>query len=275
MDFRKYLDKSAGQLDREVDEILQQQINKAKVIDQKLAPLLNAFAKSCQGGKRIRGALVKLGYELAVVFPFGGPRKSEDILKIGAAYEILHTAILIHDDIIDQSLVRRGKPSLYQALGGNHYGVSQAISLADYGFFLAFKIIADTNAAEVFSQIVMDTAFGQMLELKKANPLLVMKLKTARYTIAGPLKMGAILAGASPKLVRELGEFGENLGIAFQIKDDILDSEVDWLGGINNAKKAAEKYKNKALEILSRITKDKKMSKLLEQMAKYLIEREK
>lgn len=268
MDFDKYLKITAKKLNKEVDKVLKQQLRLADKTDKKLIPLLKAFAKSCQGGKRIRGALVNLGYQLAA-------GKSEEIIRIGAAYEILHTAILIHDDIIDQSLTRRDQPSLYQALGGNHYGVSQAISLADYGFFLAFKLIADTNAAEVFSQIMMDTAFGQMLELEKANPLLVMKLKTARYTIAGPLKIGAVLAGAEQKLVRLLGEFGEALGIAFQIQDDILDNEADDIGGVVKAKQLAEKYKSQALKILPRITKDNQMSKLLEQLAGYLVEREK
>lgn len=268
MDFKKYLQKVAQELDREVEKILRNEVNKTKIIDEKLALLVKAFSNSCKGGKRIRGALVNLGYQLAA-------GKSEEIIRIGAAYEILHTAILIHDDIIDQSLTRRDQPSLYQALGGNHYGISQAISLADYGFFLAFKLIADTNAAEVFSQIMMDTAFGQMLELEKANPLLVAKFKTARYTIAGPLQIGAVLAGANQKLIRVLGEFGESLGIAFQIQDDILDSEMDWLGGMSNAKKKANEYQNKAIKILPEITKNKKMSKILHQMAEYLVQRTK
>lgn len=276
MDFRKYLSKAARQLDREVEKLFKAEVNEAETIDKKLVSLIKTFSKSCSGGKRIRGALVGLGYQIA-------GKRPQEIVKIGAAYEICHGAVLAHDDIIDQSLSRRNQPSLYQVLGGNHYGVSQAISLADYGFFLSWKIIAAANfslkckikAWKLFSQILADTAWGQILDVEKADPLTTAKLKTARYTIAGPLQLGAVLAGARESLIKVLEEFGENLGIAFQIQDDILDNEVGYLGGAINGKKTAEQYKNQALQILPAITKDNKMSKLLEQMAEYLVQRTK
>lgn len=261
MDFGAYLSKVAQETDREVEKILKGQLYEAKKIDEKLVPLFRTFIKSCQGGKRIRAALIKLGFEIA-----GG--KSKEITTIGAAYEILHTAVLAHDDIIDQDTLRREKPSLYQALGGNHYGVSQAISLADFGFFLSFKIFANTKAASIFSEIMLDTAFGQMLDVLGDHSLAMMKLKTARYTIAGPFMIGAVLGGADQKLIRALEHFGENLGIAYQIRDDILDSEA---GGINNP----AEYINKAMKMIPEITKDRKMSKLLDQMAEYLVRRTK
>ncbi len=276
MDFKRYRDKAVAELDKEVEKILKEQLSEATKIDKKLTPLIKAFASSCQGGKRIRGVLVKLGFEMA-------NGKSREIAKIGAASEIVHTAILVHDDIIDKSLSRRTKPSLHQALGGNHYGISQAISLADYGFFLGLKIISKARfphnrkikALELFSEVMADTTLGEILDLEKTDPMTVMRLKTARYTIAGPLQLGVILAGGNQKRVRALGDFGENLGIAFQIRDDILDAEVDWVGGVDNAKKEAEKYKNKAIRMLPEITKDRKMSKILEQLAENLINRKK
>lgn len=265
MDFRKYLDQAAKELDREVENILKQQLSEVGKVDKKLIPLFKAFARLCRGGKRIRGALAKLGYEIA-----GG--KSKEIIKVAAAYEIMHAAVLAHDDIMDKSLTRRGKPSLYAALGGNHYGISQAVCLGDYGFFLAFKIIAKTNAAEVFSQIMMDTACGQMLDIEKADPKVVMRLKTACYTIAGPLKLGAVLAGADKRQIQVLNEFGENLGIAYQIRDDILDEEVV---SVESAKKEAEEYTNKAMKTIPQITNSKNLSKILEQMGECLVERKK
>src|SRR5438445_661007 len=81
--------------------------------------------KSNAGGKGIRGVLVKIGYQIA------GGKNKKAILDIASAYEIFHTSILAHDDIIDKSTQRRGEPSLYEALGGKHYGISQAICLAD------------------------------------------------------------------------------------------------------------------------------------------------
>lgn len=284
MDFRKYLEKIAADLDREMEKILEEQLKKAEKTDRKLIPLLKAFTKSCQGGKRIRGALVVLGYEIGRQVTGNKLQvRDKEIVKIGAAYEIMHNAILVHDDIIDQSTMRRGKPSLYQALGGNHYGISQAISLADYGFFLAFKIISETNfssqsknkALQLFSGVTTDTAWGEMLDLEETDRWVVMKMKTARYTISGPLQIGAVLAGANGRLLEQLGLFGEKLGIAFQIQDDILDFEVDYLKGTENAEKEARKYQKAALEILPKLTNDSKLSKILEQMGECLVERSK
>lgn len=273
MDFKKYLESTIKELDKEEKKILGHELYKAEKTDKKLTSLIKAFIASCQGGKRIRGALVKLGYELA-------NGKSKEIVKIAAAYEIFHTAILVHDDIIDKSIMRRDKPSLHQALGGNHYGISQAISLGDYGFFLSYKIICETGfpgdskikALNLFSKVITDTTWGQMLDLEDTDPLTVMKLKTACYTVSGPLQVGALLGGANEKKIRVLGDFGENLGIAFQIRDDILDSEMK---GLNNAEKEVRKYRNRALKILPQISRESKMSKLLEQMAEYLVKRTK
>lgn len=278
MEFKEYLRKAAGQLEGEVKKILEGELKEAEKIDKKLVPLLKAFIKSCHGGKRIRGVLIKLGYDIV-----RGKLNDKELLKVGASYEIVHAAILAHDDIIDQSLKRRGKPSLYQALGGNHYGISQAISLADYGFFLSFKIILKSNFPEkakikvlkVFSQVMMNTTWGELLDLEDSAPDVVMRLKTACYTIAGPIQIGAILAGAEEKLLGRLGRFGENLGIAFQIRDDILDAETPSPGEIARSREKAEKLKEQALKMLPQITADSKMSKILEQLGEYLVQRTK
>jgi len=133
------------------------------------------------------------------------------------------------------------------------------------------------EALKYFSAVMLNTAMGQILDIELGDSIIVAKYKTAKYTISGPLVLGATLAGLDPTSPRLRGvdKFGENLGIAFQIQDDILDSEVDWLGGMDSAKKEAEKYKNKALKILPQLTKDKEMSKLLQHLAKYLVERTK
>ncbi|MBU1000648.1 polyprenyl synthetase family protein [Patescibacteria group bacterium] len=306
MNFKRYLNKAAVEVDRELEKILKEQLKKAEKTDRKLISLVKAFTRSCRGGKKIRGTLVKLGYEIArgkdhsggvplialrATIRGGIDGKTRlggkiigEIIKVGVAYEICHSAILAHDDIIDESLIRRGQPSLHAALGGDHYGISQTICLADYGFFLSYKIICETDfpddckieALNLFSKVMINTTWGQMLDSEETDPLIVMKLKTAYYTIAGPLQIGAVLAGADQELIKELGKFGENLGIAFQIKDDILDSDVGSdVGSIEKAEKEAEEYKNRAMKVLPRITKEQKMSKLLQQMAEYLIERNK
>lgn len=286
MEFQEFSKETIKQIDKQLSQLLKEWRSEVDKIDTKLLPLVDKFIAGCSGGKKLRGVLVVLGYELAKQAT--GNRfqvTDKEIFKIAAAYEILHSAVLVHDDVIDQSPKRRGIHSLYKAIGGGHYGVSQAISLGDAGFFLGFKIISESNfpqkskisALKLFSKVMLDTALGEILDLEKADPLVVMKLKTAYYTISGPLQLGAILGGLGPASLRILGmrDFGESLGIAFQIKDDILDSESVFWGGVENAKKEAEKYKNQAMKIQPGITKDPKMSKILEQMAGYLVERNK
>ena len=311
MDFKQWSQQVSRKIDEQLHSLLKLWRSEVKKIDLKLLPLVDKFIAGCDGGKKIRGLLVCLGYQIGsnVILsetkdlsrtPIQSGRMRDtsnelrdsslivqnDIYKIAAAYEILHSAVLVHDDIIDQSPERRGQPSLYKAIGRGHYGISQALSLGDAGFFLAIKIISEssfpleerTSALKLFSKVMLDTALGEMLDLEKANPLVVTKLKTAYYTISGPLQLGAVLGGptSSGKAgLRGMKDFGENLGITFQIKDDLLDGETDFWGGVDKAKNKAEKYKIQAMKILPEITKDKKMSKILEQMGEYLVRRTK
>lgn len=335
MDFNGFSKEIAGQLNIELKRLLQGWRKEIGNTDIKLLPLVDKFIASCRGGKRLRGILVVLGYEIG-----NSKLENKEIFKIAAAYEITHSSFLAHDDVIDQSPLRRGQPSLYQALGGNHYGVSQALSLGDAGFFLAMKIISESNfpdeekkqAMMWFSETMLDTAMGEILDVEKGDSLTTAKLKTAKYSVSGPLVLGAILGGeslSSPRL-RGIKKFGENLGIAFQIQDDILgvfgsEKEVGKsvtadieegkntllynhalqksnleqrqrldkyygqgsqgvgevrrvfmeTGALDFAKKEAVKYKTRALRVLPEITKDEKMSEILEQLAESLIERSK
>ena len=205
----------------------------------------------------------------------------EDLLKVAIAYEIFQTAILAHDDIIDKSPTRRGKPSLYMQLGGDHYGTSQAICLGDIGFFLAFRTIAESNLPEeeknralrFFSRTLHATVLGEALDVHlsqdndvtEKDVLDVSRLKTAYYTFVGPLTLGAVLGGADDKSISDIKTYGENIGIAFQIQDDIKDlfgtqtSLKKEVGGDSKEGKntilvikAREKANQKQLEILKK-----------------------
>lgn len=264
MEFKDYLRISSRQLDKEIQNILYLWLKDIEKIDRKLVPLAKEFIKSNSGGKGIRGALVKLGYGLT------GSKVNKEILKIGAAYEILHTSILVHDDIIDQSPTRRGKKSLYKSIG-----TPEAITLGDLGFFLATKIIAESSFSDknknlslkLFSKTMIDTAAGQLLDIKKGNQKTLMLLKTAYYTISAPLQLGAVLGGGEKKLLELLGLLGENLGIAYQIQDDILDGEVSDFG------QSGVKYVAVAKKLIPKITSNRSFGKLLEEMADYVIQR--
>lgn len=233
MTFKDYVKLIPQELDAELKLYLTKWRDEVEEINKNLLPLADIFIEGCEGGKRLRGALVKLGFELT------GTEYHPEILKPAIAIEIFQTAILAHDDIIDKSDTRRGKPTIYKQLGGDHYAISQTICLGDIGFFLGTKLIAETNfpgdlknkALHSFTDTMLKTAVGEMLDVKLSKPgekqveedaITIFKLKTARYTITGPLQLGAILGGADQVLLDKLAQFGEDLGIAFQIQDDIL-----------------------------------------------------
>lgn len=233
MDFTGYLKQSAGEVNREIETFFRRWEEEVKKASPKLLPLSNRLTQASEGGKRLRGTLVRLGYEMT------GTAASPEIFKPAAAFEIFQTSILAHDDIIDLSPLRRGSPTVYQALGANHYAISQTICLGDIGYFLAVRMIAKSDfpaerkneALSLFAQAMLETALGQMLDVElpyrqelaeESDALTVFRLKTARYTVSGPLSLGAILGGADGRLLSRIDEFGENLGVAFQIQDDIL-----------------------------------------------------
>lgn len=298
MNFKSYLEIGSHQIEEELEKILSEFLSDAKKTNTKLIPFALALLSSCKGGKRIRGVLVKLGYEITsanwkVQSGKLDRELDREIIKVGAAYEILHTAILIHDDIIDRSALRRGQTSLYKALGGGHYGISQAISLGDIGLYLPIKIIASSSfsnehkikALKHLSEVIINTGWGEILDVElphqnlpsEEDIALLQNLKTAQYTISGPLILGAILAGAKSdlagvrkNLIKLLREFGEAAGIAFQIQDDILDGEA-----LDETKSKGLEYVSGAKKMIPKITDDKRMRILLEEMTEYLVERTK
>jgi geranylgeranyl pyrophosphate synthase len=233
MNFHKYHQKASRQVDSHLRNVLLQYKKQIRLrVPQVISPY-ELFTLGVSGGKGLRGTLTRIGYELAA------QKANSEISKIAAAFEILHTSLLIHDDVIDQSILRRGKPTLHEALGGDQYGKSQAICLGDFGFFLAVQIIAQSKFDEVaknkaiafFSDTILKTVLGQMLDVelsrrdarkKEKDVLTIHQLKTAYYTFVGPLSVGAIIGGATPSLLKKIELFGENLGIAFQIQDDLL-----------------------------------------------------
>ncbi len=157
MDFKQYLTELPPKIDQEIMITLKNWYKDASQINSDLNNVLEQLIIASEGGKRLRGALIIMGYELA------GNKYTDDILKASAAIEIFQTAILAHDDIIDQSPLRRGKPTIYNALGGDHYAISQTICLGDTGLFLGVQLIAESNfdpvnknkALAVFSKMVI------------------------------------------------------------------------------------------------------------------------
>ena len=198
----------------------------------------------CRGGKRLRPALVYYSYKL-----FGG-EKDKEILKVSLAVELIHTFLLIHDDIIDNDDLRRGKATIHKiyehkhpAFGQNthkakHFGKSMTLLTGDLSLSLAFTTFLSTNfssdlknkAVNKLCETIKNTIFGQTfdvwLEVKnkvKSDEILnVYIYKTAKYSFEAPLYIGAMLVGVSKEEFQNLSSYAIPCGIAFQIKDDIL-----------------------------------------------------
>ncbi len=189
--------------------------------------------KYLRGGKCIRGYLVSLGYKIC-----GGKQHTNDIVKAATAYEIFESAILAQDDMMDKGEMRRGIPSMYVYLGGDHNAKSITTTIADAGFFLSNQLLSSTHfdaktlieTQRIQNKIYIKTACGQLADLNLSTSedytedevLQMYELKTANYTIIGPMLIGATLAGAKPKQIKEIQNIGLNLGLIFQIKDDYL-----------------------------------------------------
>ena len=197
-------------------------------------------------GKLIRGFLIALGYKIL-------KEDFEFSYNLSLAYELFQTSILIHDDIIDNDNLRRGKDTIhfsnykkYKSLNeadAKKTSESIAICIGDYGFFKVNEIIINnyinnpnfSKLYRFYNDIVLKTIEGELIdvvlsfegkykEIKdlEENIMLVYKLKTAFYTIIGPLSLGLILAGIEDDKLEEIRKFGEKVGIGFQIQDDIL-----------------------------------------------------
>jgi len=243
--FLKELSKYQTEINKELKIFFASEIKNSKTpFFKKTLKELEEF--SLRPGKRIRAILIIYGYFLA-----GGMDK-KNILKTSIVIELIHNFLLIHDDIIDRDVVRRGKASLHYQYqkssnlndeGKKHYGLSMAITGGDMMYFLGHKILSQSKisndykieAIKKLDQIITLTIYGEMFEIwlkqnfekgkiiKEKDILDIYKNKTAFYTFAGPLQMGSILAGGNQKTINFLEKIGISLGIAFQIKDDLQD----------------------------------------------------
>lgn len=185
------------------------------------------------GGKRIRPLLCLMGADL-----YGG--NPEAALHAAVAVEVFHNFTLLHDDIMDKAPIRRGRPTVHLK-----WGESGAILSGDAMLILAYRILqegASGYGAEklpellaVFNRAAMEVCQGQQYDMdfetsdrdvSREEYIGMIRLKTS-VLLAAALEMGAIVGGASAAERRVLYEFGVNLGVAFQIQDDLLDTYGD------------------------------------------------
>ncbi|MGQ9587011.1 MAG: polyprenyl synthetase family protein [Thermoplasmata archaeon] len=177
------------------------------------------------GGKRMRPAVMILAYKSI------GGTDIPKIVDIAAGFELIHSATLVHDDINDGGMMRRGRETVFKK-----YGLHDAVVTGDFLFAKAFQLggtfdrtVVETTAdacAKLAEGEIMQHRYRHRTDLSVDTYLQIMDRKTAQPIRAGAM-VGAYLAGATPAQIQGLGNYGLNLGIAFQIVDDILDFTGD------------------------------------------------
>ena len=219
--------------------------NRAAAFGPQYVTLWETLENNTVGGKRFRPRMVMCAYQSL------GGEDLEAAANVGAAFELLHTALIVHDDVIDHDFTRRGVPNIagtyrrHARAGGasdrvaEHSGISAAVIAGDLALFNSYRLIdrsgvsdqTRTRLIEVMDDALFASAAGELIDVDfqiaqkvpRVDEILTMeRYKTAVYSFECPLQAGAILAGASEDVVTTLGDFGREIGIAYQIVDDLL-----------------------------------------------------
>jgi octaprenyl-diphosphate synthase len=172
------------------------------------------------GGKRLRPALLLLSAKL---FNYEG----RGAVRLGAVVEIIHTATLVHDDIIDEAETRRGRPA-----ANTQWGNSKCVLAGDWLYMQAFKVAVQERNFRILDTLIELTqqmVEGELLQMEKLGRLisqeehfdLIYRKTACLFSVC--MRLGAILGGATAQQEESLSQYGRNLGMAFQIVDDVLD----------------------------------------------------
>ncbi len=175
------------------------------------------------GGKRVRPALLILAN-----YAVGGEGSAENVIRMATVMEMLHTATLVHDDIIDNADLRRNRPSVNSEFGNN-----TAVLMGDWLYMSAFETTVKERSLEIIdilTRVTRKMTEGELIQLTRIGKLDIseddyfdiLKRKTA-YLFAACCEVGGILGGAKQEEKEALRDYGMHLGIAFQLSDDILD----------------------------------------------------
>lgn len=196
-----------------VEKLIKSDINKEKMI----LRLYNYIFKS--DGKKIRSRLNLIA---------SSSSKNSDRYKLASIIELLHTATLVHDDVVDNASTRRGAMSV-NSLWSNAHGVL----IGDYIYSKAFMLMVEIGKKDILAELAdatNDISQGELIQLDAIGNIKISlnKLKKISYFKTGRLfeasaKTGAMLAGANKNFIKNIGESAKNIGILFQIKDDLLD----------------------------------------------------
>src|SRR4029453_9515955 len=237
-----------ARVDRALAALLDQELSALGFLGEDAGPVTDALTRfALEGGKRLRPAFVWWGYRGAGG-PATGPEADATILA-SCSVELLHICALTHDDIMDGSEVRRGRPAMHVGFAGLHrghrwrgdpaaFGEGAAMLMGDLAFTWADVALAEAGlpddrlaaALRVFNRLRSELMGGQYLDLVEARRgapdedavRRILSYKSGRYTIERPLHLGHALAAGAPALAADYSAYGLPLGEAFQLRDDIL-----------------------------------------------------
>ncbi len=233
----------AQEIERTIQEFFEDRVSRAQHLGPQYARLWRGIEESARGGKRIRPRMLLMTHDRL------GGRDSRAAHLAAAAFELLHTALLLHDDVLDGDLVRRGRPNLAggftaAALDAGHgsgparaWGAASGLLAGDLLISGAHALVSSIESPargavhRIIDDALMITAAGEhadvgfALRVMRADGhdiLRMMEQKTAVYSFAAPLRAGAILAGAPEETGSALGRIGIGLGVLYQLRDDLL-----------------------------------------------------
>ncbi len=243
------LDRLHAAVSESLSEFLDRQRTTLAGMDAGLVPLLDEVAALARGGKRLRPSFAYWGWRAA---RDAGPGAAEDeaaVLRAVSALEFVHASALVHDDVMDGAVTRRGRPATHigfaarhaaDALGGDGdlFGTGAAILVGDLALVWSDELLrcsgisegALSRARAVWDTMRTEVTAGQYLDLLRAagglpgpeGALTVARYKSAGYTVQRPLQLGVAIAGAGPRVLEATTAIGLPLGEAFQLRDDVL-----------------------------------------------------
>ncbi|QMU69668.1 polyprenyl synthetase family protein [Streptacidiphilus sp. P02-A3a] len=228
-----------ARVDRTLRDLVQRETALLLAVDPQLAPITDQLRAAVADGKRLRAAFCYWGWRAS------GQPDSEAVVRAAAAMELVHAAAVVHDDLIDGSLIRRGAPTAHVALreaipgpaARRAGGRSLAMLVGDLLMSWAGQLFAEcglpaaylARARPLWATLARELIAGECLEILRTSAapsaessLEIIRYKTAKYTVEHPLHLGAKLAGAPPALIDAFSAYGLPLGEAFQLRDDLL-----------------------------------------------------
>ncbi len=250
---QKILQDFVGIYKDRVDEAIAREfdlrLKEAREISPHLTPILEAMQELSVGGKRLRAMLVILGYELS------GAKVNDSVIRSAAMMEIFHLGLLIQDDFMDRDEIRRGVKTIIARYPDRHVGNFISMLAGDYTFGWCIEVLSNLkspitnsqilNAMRVWGKYFTRVGYGQTLDglaiADEATILQILELKSGEYTCVLPLELGATLGDAQHALVKQLREYGMQLGWVFQLRDD-------WLAEYGDTSKTGKPVGNDSRE---------------------------